>query len=287
MRWQTCSLGLLLVCLSACTAVQPSPPPSPLPAATPVSVSTPVPGLQPAIDAGLSFLNAQYNRDLGLLQESPNIGAQRYFITNDNALAAYIFEQTGQDDLAINVREVMARYGPSTNNFIEAAWGEVIPWPPKHFEDPGSLITNVGEDEILTIRHEGTGYFYDWSAYSNLACMAAVNEYNQGYIESARRLYEIQMSTFDGRGFADKAFYDRGDVYETLGVAWCVYAGALLKVPVYETALSVLLEQQDLATGGFHTHYRAAESRLADPNVETTSLAPLALLTLSGKFTGN
>jgi len=286
MRWQTCSLGLLLVCLSACTAVQPSPP-SPLPAATPVSVSTPVPGLQPAIDAGLSFLNAQYNRDLGLLQESPNIGAQRYFITNDNALAAYIFEQTGQDDLAINVREVMARYGPSTNNFIEAAWGGVIPWPPKHFEDPGSLITTIGEDEILTIRHEGTGYFYDWSAYANLACMAAVNEYNQGFIESARRLYEIQMSTFDGRGFADKAFYDRGDVYETLGVAWCVYAGALLKAPVHETALSVLLEQQDPATGGFHTHYRAAESRLADPNVETTSLALLALLTLSGKFTGN
>ncbi|MEZ4638783.1 MAG: hypothetical protein R2856_28100 [Caldilineaceae bacterium] len=51
-----------------------------------------------------------------------------------------------------------------------------------------------------------------------------------------------------------------------------------MQVPVHEGVLSVLLEQQDPTTGGFHTHYRADESRLADPNVETTSLALLALL---------
>jgi len=46
--------------------------------------------------------------------------------------------------------------------------------------------------------------------------------------------------------------------------------------------LSQLLAQQDPNTGGFHTHFRAGDPQLADANVETTSLALLALSTLNG-----
>lgn len=257
--------------------MSPAPPPPPLPLPTP----TPLPyDLQPAIDAGLRFLETQYNPDYGLLQESPEIGAHRYFLANDALLAAHVFELVDQEEMAGTLRETLAGYGVQGNGFIEVAWGEIVRWPPLHFEDPGTLVEERGDDQIMTIRHEGPGYFYDWSAYSNLACMAVINEYNGGHLEAARRLYEIEMSTFDGRGFADEAYYRRSQVYETLGVAWCLYAGALLQLPVNERVLLAMLDQQNPQNGGFHTHYNANESRLADPNVETTSLALLALYTL-------
>ena len=260
--------------LTACTAVAAAPTITPVPTPAPAWIGE----LEPHAQDGLRFLKGQYNGELGLLQESPTIRPNNYFLANDALLAAHVFDLYGEEALAADLRETLAAYNIEGNNFIEVAWGKPVPWPPKHFEDPGTLVETVGEDQILTIRHDRPGYFYDWSAYSNLACMAAVNEYNQGYLESARRLYQIQMSTFDGHGFPDKAYEDRDHVYETLGVAWCAYAGALLGTPDKQL-VDVLLAQQG-AHGGFHTHYRADAPQLADPNVEATSVALLALYTV-------
>lgn len=267
---------LILSCflITACTAVVAAPSITAVPTPTPVWVAA----LEPVAEDGVRFLKEQYNADLGLLQESPSIRPNNYFLANDALLAAHVFTFYGEEELAVALQETLAKYNIEGNNFIEVAWGETIPWPPKHFEDPGTLVATIGDAQILTIRHDGPGYFYDWSAYSNLACMAAINEYNQSYVESARRLYEIQVSTFDGHGFPDQAYHARDGVYETLGVAWCVYAGALLGVPD-QRLINVLLEQQG-EHGGFHTHYRADAPQLADPNVETTSVALLALYTI-------
>lgn len=266
---------LCAVVLTACTAVTAAPSITPVPTPTPAWLAA----LVPISENGVRFLKGQYNPDVGLLQESPNIRPNNYFLANDALLAREVFRQYGEEELTAALQDTLAKYNIDGNAFIEAAWGTPIPWPPKHFEDPGTLITSVGDAQIMTIRHDGPGYFYDWSAYSNLACMASVNEYNQGYLESARRLYDMQVSTFDGHGFPDLAYHSRDGAYETLGVAWCVYAGALLKIHNRQL-IDVLLEQQDPGTGGFHTHYQADTPRLADPNVETTSVALLALYTV-------
>lgn len=255
--------------LILCTACAPVAPP-------PVSQPLPV-GVQPAIDGGLAFLRGQYNADLGLLQESPDIGQHNYFLANDALLARHAAALYGEQELADALAATLDRYGVSGNGFIEVAWGEFVPWPPKHFEDPGTPIETVGDAQILTIRHDGPGYFYDWSAYSNLAFMAAVNEWNAGHVESARRLYELEAGTFDGHGFPDAAYWGRDGVYETLGLAWGVYAAGLMCIRPDERMLQSLLARQDPQTGGFHTHYSTTAERLADPNVETTAVALLAL----------
>ncbi|MEZ4835660.1 MAG: hypothetical protein R2873_27315 [Caldilineaceae bacterium] len=101
----------------------------------------------------------------------------------------------------------------------------------------------------------------------------AVNEYNQA--SKAPAASTIQMSTFDGRGFADKAFHDRrclrdaGRPGVSTPVRSCKYRSRRRVVCPARTA--------GPHPGGFHTHYRR-RIRLADPNVETTSLALLALL---------
>ncbi len=241
--------------------------------------SAPARDLQPAIEAGVAFLKSQYNAELGLLQESPDIGQHNYYLTNDNALATYTLETLGvESELAAALRASLKRYGYDDNGFINVAWGQQIRWPPYHHKD--IVVAQTGQDRILQETHTGPGYFYDWSAYSNLAFMAALNEYNQNYQESARRLYKIEMSTFDGLGWHDKAYWDRDGVYETIGPAWALYVGATIGAPPNRQnlqILQVLLDQQDPITGGFHTHYRPGAPRLADPNIETTSLALLAL----------
>ncbi len=150
-----------------------------------------------------------------------------------------------------------------------------VTWPPYHHTD--QLVTQIGQDRILQEVHAGPGYFYDWSAFANLAFMAALNEYNRGYQESADRLYDIEMQSFDGQGWPDLAYDRRGGIYETLGPAWSIYTAAKIGMPLNEQVLALLLEQQDPQFGGFHTHYRAGSPREADPNIETTSLALLAL----------
>jgi hypothetical protein len=225
---------------------------------------------------GLAFLRTQYDPGLSLLRESPAMGRDNYFLANDALLAQRVFAVYGEQALAETLARTLAAYGVAGNGLIEVAWGEPVNWPPRHFTDPGDLVTTIGAARVLTIRHDGPGYFYDWSAYSNLAYMAAINEWNQGHREAARRLVEIEAGTFDGAGFPDAAYSQRGGVYETLGVAWGVYAAGLLCLPPGEGMLRVLLAQQDPETGGFHTHYRIGEPRLADPNVETTAVALLA-----------
>jgi len=232
-----------------------------------------------AIRSATDFLLARYDSAIGLLEESPVLGKGNFYLTEDNALAAHALAVVGESETAAAIRATLKLYGHEKNGFIEVAWGEPVRWPPlhqaAHHEEP--VIATVGDALIRNVAHDGPGYYYDWSAYANLAFMAAVNELNQGNREAAARLYSIQAGTFDGNGFADKAFWDREGVYETLGVAWGVYAGALLCAPVPDAMLAQLLAQQSPDTGGFHTHYSADANRLADPNTETTAVALLAL----------
>jgi hypothetical protein len=289
MSFSTVISILAALFLTACTAAAPAPPQA-SPPDNELTVNLPAPPPPPpdrldaAIDAGLRFLEGQYNAELGLLQESPNIGAYRYFLANDALLAAHVFETMGDADLAATLRATLAAHGIDGNKFIEVAWGEPIPWPPLHFEDPGTRVEVQGDVRILTLIHDGPGYFYDWSAYSNLAFMAVLNELSQGYAESAARLFAMQMGTFDGYGFPDKAYHARDGHYETLGLALGALAAAKLcsELTLDSRALiDQLLAQQSPETGGFHTHFRVDANQLADPNVETTSVALLALHVLS------
>ncbi len=253
----------------------------------PVAGNLPVPGTMPpagrttpdpveirqASTRAIGFLKSQYNPALGLLRESPVIGYRNHYLTNDNALAVGVLELYGESDMAARLRASLGRYDYQGNGLVEVALGKSIPWPPNHHVD--ITVTMLGEDLILQETHPASaGYFYDWSAFSNLAFMGALNELRLGYPQSARRLYAIQMSTFDGLGWQDKAYWDRGGIYETIGLAWAALVGAEMG-EFDPRVLEGLLRRQG-PSGGFHTHFTAAEPRRADPNVETTCLALLA-----------
>src|SRR5512146_2526020 len=65
----------------------------------------------PSIQRGLAFLKDRYNPSLGLLNESPQTAPTTYWLTNDNALAAYAFSRLGQADLSATLHASMQRFG--------------------------------------------------------------------------------------------------------------------------------------------------------------------------------
>lgn len=269
-----------------------------------------------AVAAGLDFLRGQFRPEAGLLQESPHIGALRFYIANDNLLARYVFEAlgSGEDEALVQtLAATMAQYPEVSDDFVRVAWGRPLAWPLYHHEDvvvaqladgqcdaydddlgvdaTGEPSPDQGPCIFVEQHNPAAGHFYDWSSYANLTFMQVISLLAQGRKEAAETLYQMKLVDFNARGFADKPYWEyRGSdgqplhLYETLGLAWGVYAAALLGDRSTTAAQMVarLLAQQDPAGGGFHTHFSDTQDRLVDPNVETTSVALLALATWAG-----
>ena len=225
------------------------------------------------IENGLAFLEDRYNPTIGLLNELPRVAPHRYWLTNDNALAAYMFKELGQIEMAETIQTSLIRYGYTGNGLIEVIWGVPVSYPP--YKETKLLITSIGQEEIWQEFHNQGSTFDDWNEYANLGFLGALNEYHQGRMSEAQTLFTSTLLLFDGTGFADKAF--KG-LYETYKVALAIYVGSVVQAPNpnQDQMLSILLSMQS-PEGGFITHYDALNSPDGDANTETTSLALLAL----------
>lgn len=232
--------------------------------------------IRAVIRDGLNYLNEQINPELGLLRESPVVAPNRYWLTNDNSLAAYIFSQFGYKDTRRMILQNLDDYGDFENNFIEVVMGHVVDMPPSVAE--AVLITKIGEAEIWTEKHESDNRYADWQEYANLGFLMALNHVNLDNEAIAQEQVLTTMQMFDGKGFRDKAF---NGSYETYKLALAIYAASKCKVELQdgEIIFEILLKMQD-KNGGFHTYYDENLKLLGDTNTETTSFALLAIHTL-------
>jgi hypothetical protein len=232
--------------------------------------------MRAVIHDGLDYLNDQIHPELGLLRESPEVAPNRYWLTNDNALAGYTFSQFGYKDTRRMILRNLDDYGDFENNYIEVVMGHVVDMPPRIPE--AVLITKIGDAEIWTEKHESDSRYEDWQEYANLGFMMALNSVNQDNVDLAREQVLTTMQMFDEKGFKDKAF---NGSYETYKLALAIYAASKCKVELQdgEKILEILLEMQD-KNGGFHTHYDENLNPMGDTNTETTSFALLAIHTL-------
>ena len=230
----------------------------------------------PAIQRGLSFLTERYNAELGLLNEAPVAAPHKYWLTNDNALAAVAFERLGQAEMGASITESISYYGTDTNGLIEVVWGVPVSFPP--FLTNNDLVAEIGEDKIYQEVHNRGGKFEDWQDYANLGFLGALNYSNGGDEPQALLVYGATLDLFDGTGFADRALEEGR--YETYKLALALYVGAVIQAPNSDRGqmLSTLLSMQD-HNGGFITHYYDPQTPIsgADANTETSALALLAL----------
>jgi hypothetical protein len=224
--------------------------------------STPIPTHCPPIERGLAFLEARYNPTIGLLNESPQVAPYTYWLTNDNALAAFTFSEFGQIDMSGTLETSLIRYGHTGNGLIEVIWGMPVSYPP--YRETKVLITQVGQDEVWQEFHNQGSTFDDWAEYANLGFFSALNEFHQGRMNEAQTLYSSALLLYDGTGFADKAFKE---LYETYKLALAIYVGSVIQAPNpnHDEMLAILLSMQS-PEGGFFTHYNALKSPDGDAN---------------------
>lgn len=230
--------------------------------------------VEKAIRDGVSYLTRQLDEQLGLLRESPNVSPDKYWLYNDNALAAHTLARLGERQVSTRLSTTLQEYGYRTNGLQEVLWGVEVSWPPRTPRQ--ALLRQIDAREVWIELADGEGSFRDWPEYTNLALLRALNEYNQGDRSRAIGTYEQAVARFDGRGFKDKAFTGE---YETYKVAMALYAGLAIQALEDDKGdmLVQALLQKQAATGGFYTHYTPLSSVAGDTNIETTSFALLAL----------
>ncbi len=141
--------------------------------------------LCPSIRNGLEYLEAQYNPELGLLNEAPHAAPNKYWLTNDNALASFTLAQLGRPEMSAKLKASAYQYGIDSNGLIEVVWGIPVNYPP--YVARPELIAQKGGGEIWQEYHIDGEQFEDWAEYANLGFLGALNEFHRGNKERFHR----------------------------------------------------------------------------------------------------
>ncbi len=231
------------------------------------------------IDRAVSYLQSEYNPQIGLIRESPEVAPHTFWVATDNVLAMHALEAAGAHDLAADLKAAIPRYSNSSHGLIEVLWGQPIAWPP-HVEEQ-ITVTQISN---LVIRTESKLFgpvFLDWSEYADLALLGALHAFNSGNRVEAQQIYRGAMQMWDGQGFADKAYFavEGHHLYTTYKLALALYVARIIGETLDENVRQALLAKQ-ASSGGFTTLYDAQGVPQGDTNTETTSYAILALIAL-------
>jgi len=233
-----------------------------------------------AIQRMEGYLVAGYDPDLGLIRESPYSNPNVYWLYSDNYLASLALKKTAPE-MSTSIARAMEGYTfrPSERWHVlsgEVVWDALFAWGSKDI---------CKTERVKTETPSPTLHMEDWQEYADRLLLAAINAFNRGDIHEASGLFVTAQEMFDGLGFRDKAFVERG-YYDTYKLALYVIAGSSLgmSAPERQSVIELMLSLQENAPaspryGGVYTEYDDNLKPLphTDTNTETTSLTILAL----------
>lgn len=222
-----------------------------------------------AAEGGREFLVNLVHPDLNLLPEFK--GHNVVWLYHDNYLAAKVLTKT-HPTVAAKITAAIRKYGVTRSGKIELLFGEAS-LPLRRYE-----LRDVAKEGAFTIRSEFTtdALNNDFANYADLLCFAAIAEED---IVIARSHLDEAYAMWDGIGFQDQASR-KVKIYATYKLALYLLAArrfehdATILKPIQQRLLSMQAE-----SGGWITDYKADKSPVGFANVETTSLAILALET--------
>lgn len=227
--------------------------------------------LRDASDRARRFLASLYDPSVSLLPEFR--GSKTYWLYHDNYLAAKVLDRI-DPAVAKKVRDGINAFGVSGSGKIEILFDEATkPLPFRHHRL--IEVARIGEKVIKTeVVTEAVNIA--WQGYTDLLFMGAVVEARENR-EAAVRHFEEGMATWDGTGFRDRVNRNGGR-YATFKLALALIAAARLnRHPDQEPAIVERLLAVQRHDGGFVTDYDTQRRPVGEANVETTSLAVLAL----------
>jgi hypothetical protein len=224
-----------------------------------------------AVAKGRAFLISVFDPALDLMPEYR--GSTVYWLSHDNYLAAKVLK-AANPEMAARIERAIRSYGVAQSGKIEILFDEAAkPLPFRRFE-----LLNVKRIGNKTVKTERAGDepLSGWQDYADLLFFAvmALAEIRP---KEARRHFEQAIALWDGQGFNDRVA-QKSNQYATYKLALALLAARRLKTtPSVEKAILKRLLALQNAEGGWITDYNKKYRPLGQANVETTSLAILAL----------
>lgn len=216
---------------------------------------------------GRQFLLRLFEPGLGLLPEYQ--GSSVYWLYHDNYLAAKALEKS-RPEIAGKIRAAIESYGIRESGTIEIVFGEAKrPLPLRHFQ-----LVKVRKQDGKTVWTEVvTGVELSGvEGYADLLFLTALAENEPA---KARQHFQRGMAMWDGKGFNDRVAQNR-HTYAVFKLALAlISADRLGRTGDPAIAERLLALQSD--DGGWITDYDPSGRQIGKANVETTSLAILAV----------
>jgi hypothetical protein len=225
--------------------------------------------LADSANRGRRFLESLFDRALDLLPEYR--GAKVYWLFHDNYLAAKMLAH-GNPELADKIKKAIHRFGSSRSGKIEILFGEAKqPLPFRQYEL--TEVRRIGDKTVKTEVVKDT-ILQDWQQYADLLFLAAIAETDH---DLARKHLDEGFKFWNGTGFMDRVAATNRQ-YATYKLALALIAVAKLNARLEPRGAIIerLLAQQG-EDGGWITDYDFNRKPIGRSNVETTSLAILAL----------
>jgi hypothetical protein len=212
-----------------------------------------------------------FDPSIGLLPEYR--GSKTYWLHHDNYLAAKVFQKS-HPEIAGKIVKAIQSHGVRESGKIEILFGETKkPLPFRHYKltevrriDNKLIKTEIVTDQVMA----------GWEEYADLLLMAAIAVAGKQPVQAKQHFGEA-LQMWDGMGFKDRVA-ERHRCYATYKLALALIAAARLdeRPSANDAILERLLAQQG-KDGGWITDYDLHGKPVGMTNVETTSLAVLAL----------
>jgi hypothetical protein len=234
------------------------------------------------IPKAVTFLESQYDPEVGLLKEAPHVQPDWFWLWIDNRLAMHVLIMYQRDHpLAVKILEGLDKYASTdSHDRMEVVLGDsnvVFPWvwPSKY------TIDSIDGKKVLNEVCNGSP-IGGWTNYADLLFLAATYyAVKGGWLNKQRAKYYLSKGQrmWNGTGFYD-CIAKESEKYATYKLALYLIATKKLGIKSdLNDRCRELIGQHQADNGGVWTDYflpGCVEG--ADVNTETTTLCILASL---------
>jgi hypothetical protein len=249
------------------------------------------------IEKAVDFLiNSQFNQDLNLCREAPDVAPNVYWLVSDNLWAWKALKAANESRLSnaaeagriasaieIKLKEMALLHnlpkdsdGFPTSFMHEAVIGDVVPTPNRANT---TLVLESNDYRLKTEIYNGS-IMPDWQNYSDRVLYMALSLHWQGNDTAAMQYFENATRMWDRIGINDTATKANGS-YATYKLALLLYTSKVLgrTLPFEYGLMMRIWSLQRETDGGIITNYFANGTSYGDANTETTSIVIVATLT--------